>query len=50
MYKVIKDFKCRHHDFKVFKKDEEYKGKNAQHTKKLLDEGYIKKVEKADKK
>jgi len=43
MYKVLKAFKCRHQNFKVFKEGEEYKSVNEEHTKKLLKEGYIKK-------
>lgn len=57
MFKVLKDFKCRHHDFKVFKEGDEYKSVNKEHTEKLLKLGFIKEMpkkktatKKADKK
>ena len=46
MYKVLKAFKCRHQDLKVFKVDDEYKSVNKEHTEKLLNEGYIKEMPK----
>lgn len=46
MYKVIKAFKCRHQELKVFKEGQEYNSVNEEHTKKLLELGYIKEVKK----
>lgn len=42
MLKVVQPFKCRHHNNKVFKVDEEYNSVNKKHTEKLIEEKYIK--------
>lgn len=50
MYKVLKAFKCRYQNFKVFREGDEYTSVNDKHTEKLLKLGYIEAVEKASEK
>lgn len=47
MYKVLKAFKCRYQNFKVFREGDEYTSVNDKHTEKLLKLGYIEAVEKS---
>lgn len=48
-YKVLKTFKCRHQDHKVFHENKEYTSVDKEHTQKLLDLGFIKAVEEKKK-
>lgn len=43
-YKVLKNFKCRHHDFQIFKTDDNYDSVDEQHTEKLIQLGFIEPV------
>lgn len=44
MLKVLKPFKCRYQNNKVFKVNDEYNSVNKEHTEKLIEEKYIKEV------
>ncbi len=48
-YIVLKTFKCRYTDFKVYHQGDYYKSVNKEHTEKLIKLGFIKAVEEKKK-
>lgn len=43
-YKVLKAFKCRHQNLKVFNEKDDYESVDKKHTEKLLSLGFIEEV------